>query len=98
MPINLPEDFYFALIKADSSQPDYSMPLVVSNLTNRLTAVLKTCTINEDVYRRLRGDRSFWDFVVAAWNPMYPLAPDEVYRLVSFLLEARREAASRVSV
>lgn len=93
-PIDLAEDFYFALINADTSQPDYSVPLVVSNLTNRLTGLLKICSINEDVYRRLRGDKSFWSFVVAAWNPLHPLAPEKVHLLVSFLLEARRRYIS----
>ncbi|RYP48215.1 hypothetical protein DL768_005875 [Monosporascus sp. mg162] len=93
-PIELSDDVYYALVEADQSLADYSVDMVASNLLNRLTALFKTCALNEDVYRRVGGGESFWFFIAAAWNPLHPLIPEEIEQLVMFMLGSRRRYIS----
>ncbi|RYP30644.1 hypothetical protein DL767_006144 [Monosporascus sp. MG133] len=94
-PIDLSDDIYYALVEADQSLANYSVDMVVSNVLNRLTTLFKTCTLNEDVYRRVGGGESFWFFIAAAWNPLHPLTPEEIEDLVSLIVESRRNYAPK---
>ncbi|KAK7750547.1 hypothetical protein SLS62_007523 [Diatrype stigma] len=89
-PINLSNDVYYALVEGDISKPDQPVNQVALNLSNRLAILLKTCTFNGDVYRRLLGGKPFWIFLIGAWNPLHPVTPEEVQHLVALVLEARR--------
>ncbi|RYP78375.1 hypothetical protein DL771_000560 [Monosporascus sp. 5C6A] len=93
-PIKLSDDVYYALVEADQSLADYSVDMVALNLLNRLITLFKTCAMNEDVYRRVGGGKSFWFFIAAAWNPLHPLTPEEIEQLVMFMLGSRHRYIS----
>ncbi|RYP57917.1 hypothetical protein DL769_009203 [Monosporascus sp. CRB-8-3] len=86
-PIGPSGDAYYALVEANQTIGNYSVDVVISNLLNRLISLFKTCTLNEEVYRRVGGGKPFWFFIAAAWNPLHPLTPEELEDIVSLMLE-----------